>query len=67
MKTKLILTRFGSTFGNLGFIENSFFNCLLGFTSYWDYEPTNAIHLESPGVYTGDKISNYKKKIKKFI
>ena len=34
-KTKLILTRFESTFGTLGFDEKSFFLTLLGFT-YWD-------------------------------
>ena len=26
------------------------------FTPYWDYKPTNAIHADSPGVYTSDKI-----------
>ena len=33
-----------------------FFNILLGFDPYWDYKPTNAIHNDSPGVYTSDKI-----------
>ena len=33
-KTKLILTRFGSTFGTLRFNEKSFFNTLLGLTPY---------------------------------
>ena len=28
----------------------------MGFTPYWDYKPTNAIHAGSPGVYTSDKI-----------
>ena len=23
---------------------------------YWDYKPTNAIHADSPGVYTSDRI-----------
>ena len=55
-KVKLILTRFGSTFGTLGFDKNSFFHTLLGFTPYWDYKPTNAIHVDSPGVHTSDKI-----------
>ena len=32
MKAKLILTRFGSTFGTLEFDEKSFFETLLGFT-----------------------------------
>ena len=52
MKTKLILTRLGLTFGVLRFNEKSFFNTLLGVTQYWDYKPTNAIHADSPGVYT---------------
>ena len=39
-KTKLILTRFGSTFGTLRFDEKSFFHTLLGFTPFWDYIPT---------------------------
>ena len=55
-KVKLILTRFGGTFGTLGFGEKSFFHTLLGFTPYWDYKPTNAIHADAPGVYTSDKI-----------
>ena len=55
MKTKLILTRFGSTFGTLRFDERSFFSTLLGFTPYWDHKPTNAIHADSSGVYTSDK------------
>ena len=55
-KTKLILTRFGSTFGTLTFDEKSFFHTLLGFHPYWDYKPTNVIHADSPGVYTSDKI-----------
>ena len=54
-KVKLILTRFGETFGTLKFDKNSFFHTLLGFTPYWDYKPTNAIHADAPGVYTSDK------------
>ena len=46
-RVKLILTRFGDTFGTLRFDEKSFFHTLLGFTPYWDYKP---------GVYTSDKI-----------
>ena len=57
-KTKLILTRFGSTFGTLRFDEKPFLNTLLGFAPYWDYKPTNAIHADSPGVYFNDKILN---------
>ena len=55
-KTKLILTRFGETFGTIRFDEQCFFNILLGFTPYWDYKPTNAFHSDSPGVYSSDKI-----------
>ena len=46
-KVKLILTRFGETFGTLRFDEKSFFHTLLGFEPYWDYKP---------GVYTSNKI-----------
>ena len=55
-KVKLILTQFGGTFGTLRFDEKSFFHTLLGFEPYWDYKPTNAIHADTPGVYTNDKI-----------
>ena len=57
-KTKLLLTCFGSTFGTLRFDEKSFFNTLLRFTPYWYYKTTNAIHTDSSGVYTNDKILN---------
>ena len=55
-KTKLILTRFGSTFGTLGFEKKSFFHTFLKFEPYWDYKTTNANHADSPGVYTNDKV-----------
>ena len=55
-KVKLILTRFGETFGTLRFDKKSFFHTLLGFTPYWAYKPTNAIHADAPGVFTSDKI-----------
>ena len=54
-KVKLILTHFGSTYGTLRFDKKSFFHTLLKFEQYWDYKPTNAIHADSPGVYTTDK------------
>ena len=54
-KVRLILTRFGLTFGTLRFDEKSFFHTILGFDPYWDYKPTNAFHADSPGVYTSDK------------
>ena len=57
-KTKPILTCFGGSFGTLRFDENSLFNTLLGFTPNWDYKPTNAIHVDSRGVYTNDKVLN---------
>ena len=56
MKTKLVLTHFGGTFGTLRFDERSFICTLLDFTPYWDCKPNNAIHADSPGVYTSDKI-----------
>ena len=52
MKTKLILTRFGLKFDTLRFSEKSFLDASLGFTPYWDYKPTIAIHSDSVGVYT---------------
>ena len=63
-KTKLNLTRFGSTFRTLRFDNKSFFHTLLGFTPYWDYKPTKAIHADSPGVYTNDKFLNLNTKSK---
>ena len=56
MKTKLFKTRFGGNFGTVRFDERSFLNTLLSFTPYWDYKPTNAIHVDSPGIYTIHKI-----------
>ena len=48
LKTKLVLTPFGGTFGMLKFNEKSFFKSLLGFTPYQeDYKITNAIYAES--------------------
>ena len=46
-KVKLILIRFGRSFGTLRFDEKSFCHTLLGFTPYWDYKP---------GVYSSDKV-----------
>ena len=54
-KVKLILTSFNNSFGTLRFDDKSFFHTLLGFEPYWDYKPTNAIHADSPGIYTNDK------------
>ena len=58
MKKNLILTCFGSTFGTLRFLEYSSFKTVLAFTPYWADEPTNAIHADSPGVYTSEKLLN---------
>ena len=33
-----------------------FFPTLLKFETYWDNKPANAIHANSPGVYTNDKV-----------
>ena len=30
----------------------------MGFKPFWIYKPTNANHIDSPGVYTSDKILN---------
>ena len=66
-KTKLILTRFGDTFGTLRFDKKSFFHTLLGFTPYWDYGPTNAFNSNGEGVYTSDKLILNLNTIKKLI
>ena len=58
METKLILNPFGSTFGKLRRDEKSFFHTLLGFTPYWDFKTSNAIHVNSPGVNTSDEKLN---------
>ena len=62
-KRKPILTRFQSTFGTLRFIEKCFLRLLLKFAPYEDYKPTNAIHADSPGVYSSEKnfVFNYHK------
>ena len=39
-------------------MKNPFFVTFLGFTTYWVYKPNNAIHADSPGLYTSDKILN---------
>ena len=40
MRTKLILFRFGSTFGTIRFDGKFFCNILLSSAPYWDYKPT---------------------------
>ena len=58
MKTKHILTGSGLTFGTLRFEEKFLLDEFFGFSPDWDYRPTNAIDVDSPGVYTAEKISN---------
>ena len=41
--------------GTLGFDEKSFFIKCLGFTTYWDYKPTNIIHADSSGANSSEK------------
>ena len=42
--------------GTLRFGKQSFFHTLLGFSPYWDYEPSNSSHVFIPGIYRSDKI-----------
>ena len=44
-------------------MKNLFPNTLLGFTPYWNYKRTNAIHADSPGGYTSEKTLNVSIKI----
>ena len=63
-RKKLILTRFGGSFGALRVDEKFFPNNLLGFTPYWEYMVpilTNAIHAVGPGVHTREKGLNLSK------
>ena len=59
IKTKLILTRFGSTVGTLKFnIKFLFFRTIPNFEPFWENKPTNAFSADISGVYTSDKILN---------
>ena len=58
MKTKLLLKRFGGTFGTLRSDKKLFSNTLLGVTPYWDFKPTNAFYAARPGIYNGNEILN---------
>ena len=58
MRKEPDLNRFGENLGTLRSNEKSFFNTLFAFTPYWDYKPTNAVHADSPVVFTSDKLSN---------
>ena len=58
MKTKLNLTRFGLTFGTLRFDEKSFFKTFFWIRTILGLKPSNAVHADSPAVYTCEKILN---------
>ena len=58
MKTKLVLTRFGLTYGELKFDEKPVLTTSLGYTAYWQYKPTKADGAGSPGVIAGEKVIN---------
>ena len=58
MKTNFF-NRFGLTFGTLRFDEKYFCEALSGFKPYWDYKPTNTVHVDSSGVVnTSEKVLN---------
>ena len=50
--------QFFSPFVMIRFSEKSSFKRKLGFTSYWDYNPTKTIHVHNAGVYTSEKVLN---------
>ena len=56
MKTETILPRFGRTFGILRFKEESFINTLLGFLPFCECKPTNALHIDSSGIFFKEKV-----------
>ena len=58
MKIKPILIRCGGTIATLKFDEKRFFNTLISFTPYWDFKVSNAIHADTPGVYTSEEVLN---------
>ena len=58
MKTKINLTRAGESFMSLRFDKKSFFNTLLVFEPYWDYNPIYSNHPQIPTVYISEKILN---------
>ena len=37
-------------------MKEIFFDTLLSFTPFWDYTPHDAIHADSPGVYTKEEL-----------
>ena len=58
MKIEPFLTHYGLLIGTSSFDDKSFFTTLLNFTPYWNYMPTNAIHADSPDVYSNGKTLN---------
>ena len=55
MKT-IFLPRFWINIRNIALRWKFFFYTLTGFKPYWDYKPSNAIHAESTGRCTSEKI-----------
>ena len=45
-------------------MNNLFSNIFFSFAQSWDYKPSKAVHADSPGVYTSDKIINLSTKNK---
>ena len=37
-------------------MKKLFLYTFLGFTPYWNYKPTDAIHVDSPGLYTSENL-----------
>ena len=57
---KIYIDSFWRNIWKIKVFEKPFFNTLLGFTLYWNYKSTKAIHVDFPGVYTSDKSLNLK-------
>ena len=67
MKTKLLLSCLGGIFGMLRFDKKKIFNTNLGFIPYWDYKPTNAIHVDSSCVCTNEQFINLSTKVENLL
>ena len=52
------MTRFVSTFGTKDLKINRILKNLLGYAPHWGFKPTFAVHADSPGVYTSEKVLN---------
>ena len=55
MKTKIISTPFRWNFWSVKIYSKVFYNTKLSITPDWFYTPTDAIHVDSPGVYMSGK------------